>query len=282
LERQHPPILIPILILIPNPISYPSALMTGRPDDKTTARPHDRSYWCVELHCHTRASFDSLTKPEAIVRTCREKGIDRIAITDHNTMAGIADVQALAPGLVIPAEEIKTAEGEVIGWFMTEEIPRGLPLEETIRRLRDQGAVIGVPHPLDSLRMGSALGEESLMRVIDQVDALEVLNARCLRQSDNDRALAIAKAHGKLMTAGSDAHAAREVGTAIMIMPPFHDAESFRQSLAAARIEGRLSGGYVRFHSTYAKIVKKLFGKSWDTECTEDTLRTQRGDEKAR
>ncbi len=218
-------------------------------------------FWRVELHCHTQASFDSLTKPEAIVRACREKGVDRIAITDHNTMAGVAAVQALAPDLVIPGEEIKTAEGELIGWFMTEEIPRGLSLEETIARLRAQGAVIGVPHPLDSLRMGSALGEEALMRVIDQVDALEVLNARCLRQGDNDRARAIARAHGKLMTAGSDAHAAREIGAAVMIMPPFHDAESFRQSLAAAHIEGRLSGGHVRLFSTYAKVVKKLFRK---------------------
>ena len=221
----------------------------------------DNTFWRVELHCHTRASFDSLTKPEEIVEACRQRDIDRIAITDHNTMAGIAAVQALAPDLVIPAEEIKTEEGEVIGWFMTEEIPRGLPLQETIDRLKAQGAVIGVPHPLDSLRMGSALGRESLMTVIDQVDALEVLNARCLRKEDNEGAREIAKAHGKLMTAGSDAHAAREIGTAIMLMPPFHDAGSFRASLAQARIEGHLSGGHVRFYSTWAKIYKKLGGR---------------------
>ena len=217
-------------------------------------------FWRVELHCHTRASFDSLSKPEDIVRVCREKGIDRIAITDHNTMAGVAAVQALAPELVIPAEEIKTEEGELIGWFMTEEIPRGLPLQETIRRLKAQGAVIGVPHPLDSLRMGSALGRESLLKIIQQVDALETLNARCLRRADNDGAREMARTHGKLMTAGSDAHAAREIGTAIMLMPPFHDAESFRQSLAAARIQGRLSGGHVRLYSTWAKLFKKLRG----------------------
>ncbi len=214
--------------------------------------------WRVELHCHTRASFDSLSAPEAIVRACRARGIDRIAITDHNTMAGVAAVQALAPDLVIPGEEIKTAEGEILGWFMSQEIPRGLPLEETLQRLREQGAVIGVPHPLDSLRMGSALGREALMRVIHQVDALEVLNARCLRRADNDQARALAQAHGKLMTAGSDAHAAREIGTAVMLMPPFHDAASFRASLAQARIQGHLSGGHVRLYSTYAKVVKKL------------------------
>jgi len=214
--------------------------------------------WRVELHCHTRASFDSLTTPEAIVAACRQRGIDRIAITDHNTMAGVAAVQALAPDLVIPGEEIKTKEGEVIGWFMTEEIPRGLPLDETIAQLKAQGAVIGVPHPLDNLRMGSALGMESLMTVIAQVDALEVLNARCLRKEDNEGAREIARTYGKLMTAGSDAHAAKEIGTATMSMPPFHDAESFRQSLARAKIEGRLSGGYVRLYSIYAKLYKRL------------------------
>ncbi|RUA15696.1 MAG: histidinol-phosphatase [Clostridia bacterium] len=218
----------------------------------------DVPLWRVELHCHTRASFDSLTTPEAIVAACRQRGIDRIAITDHNTMAGVAAVQALAPDLVIPAEEIKTEEGEVIGWFMSEEIPRGLPLQETIHRLKAQGAVIGVPHPLDNLRMGSALGMASLMTVIAQVDALEVLNARCLRQGDNDNARKIAESYDKLMTAGSDAHAAREIGTAIMLMPPFSDAESFRQSLARARIEGHLSGGHVRLYSTYAKLYKRL------------------------
>jgi predicted metal-dependent phosphoesterase TrpH len=218
----------------------------------------DNTHWRVELHCHTRASFDSLSKPEDIVRVCREKGIDRIAITDHNTMAGVAAVQALAPELIIPGEEIKTAEGELIGWFMTEEIPRGLPLQTTIDRLKAQGAVIGAPHPLDSLRMGSALGRESLIKIIDQVDALEVLNARCLRQGDNDGARAIAKAHGKLMTAGSDAHTAREIGSAIVLMPPFHDAESFRASLAHAIIEGHLSGGHVRLYSTWAKLLKKI------------------------
>jgi len=220
--------------------------------------PNSSPLWRVELHCHTCASTDSLTRAEEIVQACRAKGIDRIAITDHNTMAGIAAVQALAPELVIPAEEIKTAEGELIGWFMREEIPRGLPLQETIDRLRAQGAVIGVPHPLDSLRMGSALGQESLLKIIDQVDALEVLNARCLRQEDNDQAWELARAHGKLMTAGSDAHAAIEIGSAIMLMPPFHDAASFRQSLAQAQIEGSRSGWHVRSYSTWAKIFKKL------------------------
>ncbi len=216
-------------------------------------------FWRVELHCHSRYSFDSLTSPEAIVAACQERGIDRIAITEHNNIAGALAVQQLAPELVIVGEEIKTGEGEVIAWFVCEEVPRGLSLAETIARLKDQGAVIGVPHPLDSLRGGSALGLEATLRIIDQVDAIEVLNARCVRAFDNTAARKLAREHGKLMTAGSDAHSAGEIGTATVLMPPFHDAESFRASLARGTIEGGRSSQVVRFYSTYAKLYKRLF-----------------------
>ena len=216
--------------------------------------------WRVELHCHSRYSFDSLTSSEAIVAACRERGVDRIAITEHNNIAGALAVQQLAPELVIVGEEIKTAEGEVIAWFVREEVPRGLSLAETMTRLQDQGAVIGIPHPLDSLRGGSALGLEATLRIIDQVDALEVLNARCMRASDNAGARKLAQEHGKLMTAGSDAHSAGEIGTATVLMPPFHDADSFRASLAKGTIEGGRSSQVVRLYSTYAKLYKRLAG----------------------
>ena len=217
-------------------------------------------FWRVELHCHSRYSFDSLTTPEAIVAACRERGIARIAITEHNNSGGALAAQQLAPELVIVGEEIKTVEGEVIAWFVREEVPRGLSLAETIARLQDQGAVIGIPHPLDSLRGGSALGREATLRIIEQVDALEVLNARCMRASDNAAARKLAEEHGKLMTAGSDAHSAGEIGTATVLMPPFADADSFRASLAVGVIEGGRSSRIVRFYSTYAKVYKRLAG----------------------
>ncbi len=189
---------------------------------------------------------------------CRARRIDRIAITEHNNIAGALAVQRLAPDLVIIGEEIKTTKGEVIAWFVTEEIPKGLTPEETIARLRDQGAVISIPHPLDTLRGGSAMGLENVLTIIDQVDGLEVFNARCLRPSDNEAAQRLAAQRGKLGTAGSDAHSPREIGTAVMVMPPFDDAGSFRRSLAQATIEARLSGGHVRFYSQYAKRYKRL------------------------
>lgn len=214
--------------------------------------------WRVELHCHTVASPDALTKPEAVVAACRARGIDRIAITEHNNIAGALAVQRLAPDLVIVGEEIRTTKGEVIAWFVTEEVPKGLSPEETIARLREQGAVISVPHPLDSLRGGSAMLLDGVLSIIDQVDALEVFNARCLRREDNEAANRLALEHGKLATAGSDAHSAREIGTAVMVMPPFQDAGSFRRSLARATIDGRLSGGHVRLYSQFAKRYKRL------------------------
>jgi predicted metal-dependent phosphoesterase TrpH len=220
----------------------------------------DKTIWRVELHCHSRYSPDSLTALETIVVACLKQGIDRIAITEHNTIAGALELQHLAPELVIVGEEIKSAEGDILGWFVNEEIPKGLSVEETIARLKDQGAVIAIPHPLDSLRGGSALGLEAALRIIDQVDAIEVLNARCMRASDNEQARQIAREYGKLMSAGSDAHTAGEIGTATMLMPPFNDANSFRESLALAVIDGDRSSQIVRLYSTYAKLHKRLFG----------------------
>lgn len=220
----------------------------------------DKTTWRVELHCHSRFSADSLTPPEAIIAACRQRGIERIAITEHNNIDGALAVQHLAPELVIVGEEIKSAEGDIIGWFVTEEVPAGLSVEETVARLKDQGAVIAIPHPLDSLRGGSALGLEATLRIIDQVDAIEVLNARCMRASDNEQVRQIAQKYGKLMTAGSDAHTAGEIGVATMLMPPFHDAETFRESLALGVIDGDRSSQIVRLYSTYAKLHKRLFG----------------------
>ncbi|MDY7042274.1 MAG: PHP domain-containing protein, partial [Chloroflexota bacterium] len=101
----------------------------------------------IDLHVHTCYSRDSTNSPEAIIEACRRRGLDKIAVTDHNTIAGALALRELAPDLVIVGEEIKTSDGELIAFFVAEEIPAWLPLEETITRLRAQGAIIGVSHP---------------------------------------------------------------------------------------------------------------------------------------
>ncbi len=182
-------------------------------------------------------------------------GLNKVAITDHNTIEGALAAQRLAPDLVIVGEEIATETGgELIAYFVSEVVPKGLPVLEVLQRLRAQGAVISVSHPLDSLR-GSALGERLTLEIIEQVDALEVFNARCLRADDNRRADELVKRYGKAGTAGSDAHTLRELGAGYLTLPPFKsNADAFRASLARATPGGRLSGIWPHVASTFAKF----------------------------
>ncbi len=214
--------------------------------------------WKVDLHSHTRFSRDSLTRPADLVARARAIGLDKVAVTEHNNLAGALAAKELAPDLVIVGEEIRTSQGEIIAYFVEEEVPPGLSPQETIRRLRQQGAVISIPHPLDSLR-GSAMGRASVLTINDHVDALEVRNARCIRAADNAAAAVLAAEHGKLLTAGSDAHIVGELGRCYVTMPPFADnAESFRAALAQAQPCGEVSAIWPHFASTWAKWRKRL------------------------
>lgn len=214
--------------------------------------------WKVDLHSHTIYSKDCLTRTAALIDHARQVGLTKIAVTEHNRLDGALRAKELAPDLVIVGEEIKTTHGEIIAYFLTEEVPRGLSPQETIDRLRAQGAVISIPHPLDSLR-SSAMGLENVLQIIEQVDALEVLNARCVKEKDNEAAAELAKKYGKLATAGSDAHILFEVGHCYLEMPAFEDnAQSFLQALQSAQPAGQISPFWPHLMSTYAKIRKRI------------------------
>jgi hypothetical protein len=217
-------------------------------------------YWRIDLHTHTMWSKDCLMSFERILRLCERRGIDKIAITDHNTAEGALRMQQLAPDRVIVGEEIMTTKGELLAYFLQETVPAGLTPYETIRRLRDQGAVISVSHPLDRLRKG-AWENADLLAIIDQVDALEVFNARCLYRADNEQALMLARQYGLACTAGSDAHSIPEYGRAMVTLRPFSSAGDFLAALREAEISGyveRYSPAYVHLSSKVAKWSKKL------------------------
>lgn len=214
-------------------------------------------FWRVELHSHTNWSKDCVVDFDALIRRCEKLGVDRIAITDHNTADGALAMQKIAPDLVIVGEEIMTTQGELLGYFMNETIPPGLTPEETIHRLRDQGAVISVSHPFDRLRKG-AWQEADLLQIIDKVDAIETFNARCIFPQDNDRAQAFAEKHNLIGTIGSDAHSRVEYGRALARMQPFEGASDFLAALQSAEFERRYSSFIVHFHSKTAKWSKKL------------------------
>ena len=214
--------------------------------------------WKVDLHSHTIYSKDCLTRPEDAIARARSLGLDKLAITEHNNLAGALRAKELAPDLIIVGEEIMTTHGELIAYFVKEEVPRDLSPQETIRRLREQGAVIAIPHPLDSLR-NSAMGMANVLEVIDQVDAIEVRNARCVRPQDNLAALALAQERGLLITAGSDAHIPFELGHCYVEMPAFEDdAESFVDALQSAKPVGKESPFWPHLMSTWAKWRKRI------------------------
>ncbi|MCJ7824354.1 MAG: PHP domain-containing protein, partial [Anaerolineales bacterium] len=173
---------------------------------------------------------------EDLIQTARERGIERLAITDHNTIAGALLAKKLAPELIVVGEEVLTERGELIGYYMKEEIPQGLSVKETLRRFKDQGAFISIPHPFDLWRNGWR--SEELLELLPEVDAVEVFNARCLLKVHNLNALAFAKKHNKLMLAGSDAHTLLEVGLAVTRLPVFNSAEEMRVSVEESQIDG--------------------------------------------
>lgn len=211
----------------------------------------------TELHCHTIYSKDSLTTLEKLLEVCECKGIDRIAITDHNTTAGAFHAQRLDPERVIIGEEIMTTKGELLAFFMKDEIPANLEPLETITRLREQGAFISVSHPFDRMRNGH-WEEGDLKRIIPYVDAIETFNARCMWPGFNKDAQDFAQKHNITGTIGSDAHAAFEVGKATMLIPDFHDRDSFKEALVGAELRCSLSLPWVHFTSRYAVWRKKV------------------------
>lgn len=214
--------------------------------------------WRIDLHSHTYVSPDSATDPRDLVERAREVGLAKLAVTDHNTIEGAREAYALAPDLIIVGQEIDTEwGGELIAYFVQEQIPRDLPPAEAIARLRAQGAVISISHPLDRLR-NSAMGEKHTLALIDQVDALEVFNARCLLMADNRRAADLAARYNKLGTAGSDGHTLAEIGAAYVELPPFKaNPESFMAGLAKGKAGGRITGVMPHVRSTLAKRAKK-------------------------
>ena len=192
----------------------------------------------ADLHLHTSWSHDCQIPVADLLDQAEAQGLGAIAVTDHNVFGGALEAIELARGrdlVVIPGEEVKTADqGEVIGLFLSQEIPRGLSFGETVAAIRDQGGVVYLPHPFDRLH---AIPEPvTLHRHLAQVDVLEVYNARLLFEAYNDEALRFARKYDLAMGAGSDAHVLQGVGTGAVRMRAFEGPEDFLVSLRTAQV----------------------------------------------
>jgi predicted metal-dependent phosphoesterase TrpH len=201
----------------------------------------------VDLHMHTDHSSDCATPVEVLLATAREQGLGAIAVTDHNEISGALEARGQAersgprPSVkVIVGEEVKTAEqGEVIGLFIEEKIPRGLTLAETVAEIRRQGGLVYVPHPFD--RMHAVPDYEHLLTIIDEVDAIEVFNPRVAIGAFNEEAARFAAKYRIVAGAGSDSHVAQGLGSVRIRMRDFDGPQEFMQSLRDADILTRPS-----------------------------------------
>ncbi len=196
----------------------------------------DRELIGVDLHMHTNHSHDCATPVEKLLETAKAQGLGAIAITDHNEISGALEAREKADGIkIIVAEEVKTADqGEVIGLFIEEKIPRGLTLEETIAEIKRQGGLVYVPHPFD--RMHSVPDYEHLLKVVEDVDAIEVFNPRVAFSAFNEEAATFARKYRIVAGAGSDSHVAQGLGSVKIMMRDFDGPEEFLESLRDADI----------------------------------------------
>ena len=199
-------------------------------------RVKDRPLIDVDLHMHTNHSPDCATPVDMLLETAKARGLGAIAVTDHNVITGAHEARERADGIkVIVAEEVKTADqGEVIGLFIEEHIPRGMTLEETIAEIHRQGGLVYVPHPFD--RMHAVPDYEHLLNVVEDVDAIEVFNARVAVRSFNEEAVKFARKYRIPGGAGSDSHVAQGLGSVRIRMRDFDGPEEFLESLREADI----------------------------------------------
>jgi predicted metal-dependent phosphoesterase TrpH len=196
--------------------------------------------------------MDCDTRLEAIIKRCQELEIDCVAIADHGTAEGGLEMQKIAPFKVIVAEEVLTTQGEIMGMFLKETIPSGFSPVETVRRIREQGGLVNIPHPFETMR-GSALKQPYLDEIADEIDLIEVLNSRSPFHANSDKARDFAARHGIPGGAGSDAHSIHEIGNAYIEMPDFNTPQEFLAAVAKGKIYGKRSGIFVHLYSTWAR-----------------------------
>lgn len=208
----------------------------------------------IDLHCHSEASADCRTRLNEIPRCCQELGIGVQAITDHNEVWGAQLLREINPNpsiTFIVGEEVSSRDGEIIGLFLQEKVPAGLSAEETVAAIKNQGGLVLIPHGFDPLKRFH-IRPEALERIAEQVDIVETFNAHISRPHWNRRALEWAEQHGKLKSAGSDAHTLARMGAA-WVQTPERLVQTPQDLLTALR-EGTVMGEWT--HPVLAYIQK--------------------------
>ncbi len=186
----------------------------------------------VDLHLHSQFSPDGRSSLDELILRCAEVGLDRIALTDHNTVEGALALAQMAPDLAIVGEEAKTREGEVIGLFITGLLPPYIPAEDVMDLIHGMGGLTYMPHPLDRRR--SNFRPDRIVDLADRIDIIETYNAWC-EPAANQAAARLAGELGKVAATGSDSHAAHELGRSWMEIEDYRSPQDFLEKLRHAR-----------------------------------------------
>lgn len=210
----------------------------------------------ADLHVHTRYSIDCYMSLSTLITTCEKKDITCIAVTDHGTTKGARELSKSAPFKVVIGEEILTPHGEIMGLFLQYDIQDKITVEEAIKQIRQQGGLICIPHPFDKFRPSAFRDGRMLEYAADQSDIIEVFNSRSLFPGTEGKARDLAKRHGKLMSAGTDAHSSLEIGYTYVEMDDFNTTEEFLLSLSHGTICGKKTSPFLHILSTTARLAK--------------------------
>ena len=186
----------------------------------------------IDLHLHSNFSHDGQSSLEQLIERSREIGLDRIALTDHNTVEGALDLVRMAPELAIVGEEVKTREGEVIGLFITDYVAPYQTPEQVMDLIHEMGGLTYVPHPLDRHR--SHFRPERVVELAGRIDIIETYNPWC-DAAANAAAAGLAADLGKVAATGSDSHSAKELGRSWMEIDDYRDPADFLEKLRNAR-----------------------------------------------
>lgn len=234
----------------------------------TLGRPPGGERAFIDLHCHTRASFDSLSSPESVVRAAVSRGLTHLAITDHDRIEGALEARAIASRAgedgagrleVIVGEEIRTVDGDLVALFLDRAVPPGMSAPETVAAVREQGGLVGIPHPFDRFR-GKIGRTERMAETVPLVDWIETHNARLLGVG-NERAADFAREHGLPGVAVSDAHTVLEVGVAYTVVGGDPStAAGLRAALGAIELVPGRASIVVRAMTPLAKLVQRARG----------------------
>ncbi|MBI4200857.1 MAG: PHP domain-containing protein [Chloroflexi bacterium] len=212
----------------------------------------------ADLHLHTRYSMDCATPLEKLVARCQSRGLNCIAVTDHNTIEGALKAKGLAPFTIIVGEEISTTDGDLIGLFLAGPVPPGLPPLEAVQRIKDQGGLVSIPHPFDRLR-SSVISPQALKEVLPCADIIEVFNARNAYAKADRQAAKLAFERGLPGCAVSDAHTLGELGRTYVSMPEFDGTpQGFLASLRQGSLVCHRSSPVVHVATTYNRFKRRL------------------------